>query len=330
MKKWEFTLGVDVSKNTLDISCSELNEHVKIKNGTEGFTVFLKWCKHFKIDLKQSFLVMEFTGGYEYKLIQFCESRGILYTRIPGLAIKNSLGITRGKNDKVDSSRIAQYGEEKHKSLTPSKPLNPAIVSLKELLSFRKRLVRENAGYQATIKERIHMYGGNKKDIIVKKLEQKLRGSIKNIAAIEAEMLNIVAQDEKISINYSLITSIKGIGKINGLMTIAFTENFTSFTNPRSYAVYVGVVPFDHSSGISIKGRKRVSHIANKELKQELNQAARSAMEWDKEMRSYGEEKLKTKCYKIVLNNIKFKLILRMFAVVKREEIYVENYRNVA
>jgi len=330
MKKWEFTLGVDVSKNTLDISCSELNEHVKIKNGTEGFTVFLKWCKHFKIDLKQSFLVMEFTGGYEYKLIQFCESRGILYTRIPGLAIKNSLGITRGKNDKVDSSRIAQYGEEKHKSLTPSKPLNPAIVSLKELLSFRKRLVRENAGYQATIKERIHMYGGNKKDIIVKKLEQKLKGNIKNIAAIEAEMLNIVAQDEKISINYSLITSIKGIGKINGLMTIAFTENFTSFTNPRSYAVYVGVVPFDHSSGISIKGRKRVSHIANKELKQELNQAARSAMEWDKEMRSYGEEKLKTKCYKIVLNNIKFKLILRMFAVVKREEIYVENYRNVA
>ena len=330
MKKWEFTLGVDVSKNTLDISCSELNEHVKIKNGTEGFTVFLKWCKHFKIDLKQSFLVMEFTGGYEYKLIQFCESRGILYTRIPGLAIKNSLGITRGKNDKVDSSRIAQYGEEKHKSLTPSRPLNPAIVSLKELLSFRKRLVRENAGYQATIKERIHMYGGNKKDIIVKKLEQKLKGNINNIAAIEAEMLNIVAQDEKISINYSLITSIKGIGKINGLMTIAFTENFTSFTNPRSYAVYVGVVPFDHSSGISIKGRKRVSHIANKELKQELNQAARSAMEWDKEMRSYGEEKLKTKCYKIVLNNIKFKLILRMFAVVKREEIYVENYRNVA
>jgi len=330
MKKWEFTLGVDVSKNTLDISCSELNEHVKIKNGTEGFTVFLKWCKHFKIDLKQSFLVMEFTGGYEYKLIQFCESRGILYTRIPGLAIKNSLGITRGKNDKVDSSRIAQYGEEKHKSLTPSKPLNPALVSLKELLSFRKRLVRENAGYQATIKERIHMYGGNKKDIIVKKLEQKLKGNIKNIAAIEAEMLNIVAQDEKISINYSLITSIKGIGKINGSMTIAFTENFTSFTNPRSYAVYVGVVPFDHSSGISIKGRKRVSHIANKELKQELNQAARSAMEWDKEMRSYGEEKLKTKCYKIVFNNIKFKLILRMFAVVKREEIYVENYRNVA
>ena len=62
MKNWDFTLGVDVSKNTLDISCSELNEHIKITNGTEGFVLFLKWCRSFKIDLKKSFLVMEYTG----------------------------------------------------------------------------------------------------------------------------------------------------------------------------------------------------------------------------------------------------------------------------
>jgi transposase len=330
MKSWNFTLGVDVSKNTLDISCAELNEHIKIVNGSEGFTVFLKWCKSLKIDLDKSFLVMEYTGGYEYKLIQFCDSRNIKYARIPGLAIKNSLGITRGKNDKIDSFRIAQYGEEKHKSLIPQKPVSPVIIKLKELLSFRKRIVRENAGYQASIKEREHMYGENKKDIIVKTLKAKLKSNQKYIEAIEIELMNIVHQDEKINLNYSLITSIKGIGKINGLMTIAYTENFTSFSNPRSYAVYVGVVPFDHTSGTSIRGRKRVSHIANKELKQELNQAARSALEWDKEMKSYGDRMMKRKCYKIVLNNIKFKLILRMFAVVRNGEMYVENYRNVA
>jgi len=330
MKQWEFTLGVDVSKNTLDISCSELSEHIKIKNGTEGFVLFLKWCRDFKIDLQRSFLVMEYTGGYEYKLLQFCEAQKILYTRIPGLAIKNSLGIARGKNDKVDSARIAQYGEEKHKSLKASKPLNAAIASLKELLSFRKRLVRENAGYQASIKEREHMYDVNKKDIVVKTLQQKQKANIKSIEAVEVEMMKIVAKDEKIHTNYKLITSIRGIGKVNGLMTIAYTENFTSFDNPRSYAVYVGVVPFDHSSGTSIKGRKRVSHIANKELKQELNQAARSAMQWDKELNTYGQRKLQTKCYKIVLNNIKFKLILRMFAVVKKGEMYVDNYNKAA
>lgn len=143
-------------------------------------------------------------------------------------------------------------------------------------------------------------------------------------------MMKIVTADEKMNVNYKLITSIKGIGKINGLMTIAFTENFTSFDNPRSYAVYVGVVPFDHSSGTSLKGRKRISHIANKELKQELNQAARSAMQWDKELKTYGQRKMQTKCYNIVLNNIKFKLILRMFAVVKKGQMYVDNYQQAA
>jgi transposase len=330
MKKWRFTLGVDVSKNTLDISCSELNEHIKIKNGSEGFAQFLKWCRMLKIDLHDAFLVLEYTGGYEYKLLQFCEAHSIIYARIPGLAIKNSMGIVRGKNDKVDSARIAQYGEEKYKSIQPSRPLNPAIIRLKELLSFRKRVVRENAGYKSSIKEREHMQDVNKKDLIIKALQQKQKMNTKIIENIEGEMMRIMGEDQQMKINFTLITSIKGIGKVNALMTIAFTENFTSFSNPRSYAVYVGVIPFDHTSGTSIHGRKRVSHIANKELKQELNQAARSAMVWDKEMNSYAENKLKTKCYKIVLNNIKFKLILRMFAVVKKGEMYVDNYRNAA
>jgi transposase len=319
-----------VSKNTLDISCSELNEHIKIKNGSEGFAQFLKWCRMLKIDLHDAFLVLEYTGGYEYKLLQFCEAHSIIYARIPGLAIKNSMGIVRGKNDKVDSARIAQYGEEKYKSIQPSRPLNPAIIRLKELLSFRKRVVRENAGYKSSIKEREHMQDVNKKDLIIKALQQKQKMNTKIIENIEGEMMRIMGEDQQMKINFTLITSIKGIGKVNALMTIAFTENFTSFSNPRSYAVYVGVIPFDHTSGTSIHGRKRVSHIANKELKQELNQAARSAMVWDKEMNSYAENKLKTKCYKIVLNNIKFKLILRMFAVVKKGEMYVDNYRNAA
>jgi transposase len=330
MKKWKFTLGVDVSKLTLDVSCSELNEHIKIKNGSEGFMQFLKWCRKLKIDLQESFLVLEYTGGYEYKLLQFCEAHAIVYARIPGLAIKNSMGIVRGKNDKVDSERIAQYGEEKHKSIQPSKPLNPAIVRLKELLSFRKRLVRENAGYKSSIKEREHMQEVNKKDLIIKSLQQKQKINTKIIENIEGEMMKIIAADDLMKTNFTLITSIKGIGKVNALMTIAYTENFTSFSNPRSYAVYVGVVPFDHSSGTSIRGRKKVSHLANKELKQELNQAAKSAIMWDKELNGYAENKLKTKCYKIVLNNIKFKLILRMFAVVKKREMYVDNYRNAA
>lgn len=330
MKKWQFIFGVDVSKLTLDISCAELNEHIKIPNGTQGFILFKKWCKQLGIDLKNSLIVMEYTGGYEYKLIQFCEATAIPYSRIPGLAVKQSLGITRGKNDKVDSMRIAQYGEEKSKKIVVAKPLNNNIIELKQLLSARKRLIRENAGWISSIKERRHMYGSSKADTIIQIGTDKIKQNKKYINQLETKMMALIQQDELMKLNYSIITSIKGIGMVNALMTIAYTENFTSFTNPRSYAVYVGVIPFEHTSGTSIKGKKRVSHLANKELKQELNQAAKTAILWDKELKHYADYKIKTKCYGIVLNNVKFKLILRMFSLVKRGEMFVENYQNAA
>ena len=330
MKKWNFILGVDVSKLTLDVHCAELNEHIKITNGAEGFKVFKKWVKEFRIDLAKSIIVMEYTGGYEYKLIQFCESLSISYTRIPGLAIKNSLGITRGKNDKVDAKRIANYADEKIKTISPDKPLNKGILQLKELLSFRKRLVRINAGLKASLKERIAMYEVPQKDIIRKITEANIERNKEDVKKLDILLMELITEDASMLNNYIIITSIKGIGPVNASMTIAYTENFTSFSNPRTYAVYAGVIPFDHTSGTSVKGRKRVSHLANKELKQELNQAAKTAIQWDKELAAYATRKLKTKPYPVVLNNVKFKLILRMFSLVKRGELYVENYQKVA
>lgn len=330
MKNWDYTIGVDVSKNTLDIHCAELKQHIQISNGTNGFRAFQKWCKTHGIDAAKAFLVMEYTGGYEYKLIQFCEANQIRYTRISGLAIKRSMGITRGKSDRVDAARIAQYGEEKHKSLQASNPMQMHIIHLKEFLAFRKRLVREQAAYKTSINERKHMYPDLKNDIICKVLESKIMQGEKTLALLDEALLELSTKDECIKTNYELLVSIKGIGMVNALMTIAYTENFQSFPSPRSYAVYVGVIPFEHTSGVSIRGRKRVSSIANKELKQELNQAARSAIQWDTEMKQYAENKLKNKCYNIVLNNVKFKLILRMFAVVKRQTKYVDKYKNAA
>lgn len=330
MKKWDFFLGVDVSRNTLDIQCLEKKAHICIANGREGFKIFKKWCGTNGIDLSKSIIILEYTGGYEYKLLSFCEAKNISYVRVPGLAIKRSLGITRGKNDKIDAMRIAQYGDEKQKSLEPSKPLNKKIIKLKELLGFRKVLVRERAGYEARVKEREHMYPDLKNDIIIRESKRKIRTTTTAVERIEKEINQLIESDEAMAFNFRLITSIKGIGPVNGWMTIAYTENFTSFPDARSYAVYVGVVPFDHSSGTSIKGKKRVSHLANKELKSELSQAARAAMTWDKEIEAYSERKLKNKPWSLVVNNVKFKLILRMFAVVKRGSKYVDNYQRAA
>jgi transposase len=330
MKSWNVILGVDVSKLTLDICCAERSLYLKIDNQTKGFVLFKKWCKTNNINLNETLIVMEHTGGYEYRFMQFCESQSIPYCRIPGLEIKQSQGMTRGKSDQADAFRIGQYGEEKSKRLIPSKPLDNNMLMLKQLLSFRKRLVRERAGLECTIKERKHMYLANKTDMVTHIAQAKMKEDKKHIQQIEKAIMAVIKSSEELMQTYRIITSIKGIGNINAWMTIAYTENFTSFINGRKYAVYAGVVPFEHTSGTSVKGRKRVSHLANKELKQELNQAAKTAITHDAELRKYAERKLKNKPYPVVLNNVKFKLILRMFALIKRGERFVENYKRAA
>ena len=330
MKRWKVVLGVDVSKKTIDICWAEHRLFIQISNNSEGFGKFKKWCKDHKIDLKETFIVLEYTGGYEYRFIQFCQSQCIDYRRVPGLEIKKSMGMVRGKSDKADAFRIGQYGEEKIRRLEPSKPVDKNILELKTLLSFRKRLVRESAGYQNTVSERKHMYETGDQDLVIGAASEKIAANAQYIKKAESRIMELITSDESMYLNYRIITSIKGIGPVNAWMTIAYTENFTSFPDGRHYAVYVGVIPFEHTSGTSIKGRRRTSNLAQKELKQELNQAAKIAIQHDPELRAYAERKLKNKEYGLVLNNVKFKLILRMFSLVKRHEMYVENYRKTA
>lgn len=80
---------------------------VQIANSSEGFSKFKKWCKENRIDLQETFIVLEYTGGYEYWFIQYYESQAIDYCRVPALEIKQSMGMVRGKSDKADAFALA-------------------------------------------------------------------------------------------------------------------------------------------------------------------------------------------------------------------------------
>src|ERR1700761_110066 len=213
MKKWNVILGVDVSKLTLDISSYELGLHIKIDNCSAGFKVFQKWCKTHQINLEETLIVMEHTGGYEYRFIQFCEAFSIAYYRVSGLEIKSSMGMTRGKSDQADSFRISKYGEQNIKEIEPSKPLDKNVLTLKQLLSFRKRLIRENAGLKSTVSERKHMYLA-KKDTVTQIAQAKMKEDKKHIRQIEMEIMEVIKNNEEMMQTYRIITSIKGIGNV--------------------------------------------------------------------------------------------------------------------
>ena len=66
MEKREFTIGVDVSKATLDLHCLPFAFSTQISNDAAGFKVLIKWFKSLKVYPNNSVVILEFTGAVSY------------------------------------------------------------------------------------------------------------------------------------------------------------------------------------------------------------------------------------------------------------------------
>ena len=113
----KFYVGIDVSKPYFDASIMQVIDHKKgelqteqFANNKEGLLSFQKWCKRSGAKkMEQLFVVIENTGLYHRPIWQFCSKQNIALHIGNAAQIKWSLGITRGKNDKIDSKRLCNY-----------------------------------------------------------------------------------------------------------------------------------------------------------------------------------------------------------------------------
>ncbi|WP_237561887.1 IS110 family transposase [Flagellimonas algicola] len=78
---------------------------------------------------------------------------------VPGLQVKRSLGIARGKNDQVDAKRIAIYAYRLREEIRPSNVSDLKIRQLRAMFSLRAKLARQRAGYRTTLKEQKSVLG---------------------------------------------------------------------------------------------------------------------------------------------------------------------------
>ena len=328
--KIQHIIGADLSKKSIDLVCHLLNTHLQIENSITGFKDLLQWMWQQKINPSETMIVMEHTGLYSYCFEKFLHQHQIAFCKVNALAIKRSLGIVRGKTDKLDAARIAAYGYEKKDKLVVDLPPSDALKRLQLLHSTRERLVRHRASLTCAIKEYRHI-GIPEKDILMQTQLQLIKNFDKQIEKLMSEIETIINQQEPLKYNFNLLQSIKGVGKILSLTAIIKTHNFTRFANARKFACFCGTAPFEHSSGTSIRKKSRVSHLADKQMKSLLDLSAKSAIQYDKELREYylkrteaGKTKMST------INVVRNKILYRMFAVIKRQTPFTDNYLQVA
>src|SRR6476620_1304477 len=107
-----YFLGIDVSKKKFDAALTENGKNfheVQVENSAKGIQSFFKELKKDLSSLEKVIVCLEHTGIYCQPLLDFLIANNIRVCVEPALQIKQSQGMTRGKNDKVDARRIALY-----------------------------------------------------------------------------------------------------------------------------------------------------------------------------------------------------------------------------
>jgi transposase len=323
------TVGIDVSKLTIDIVIHTVKKHKCFKNNKSGFKEMIQWIKeNSTVPLIEVFIAFEHTGLYSLPLSMYLAEKKLYYTLIPGLELKKSQGIVRGKDDKIDATVIALYAYRRREELQPYQLPSKNLLELRQLLSLRNKLVRQRAGYKATNKEIKDFLTKKDNHVYFKIHKNQIKALDKDILLVEKRLLEIVKSDEKLFEQYKLVTSIKGVGEQTALFMITYTNAFTLFENSRKFASYAGVAPFPYQSGSSIKGRDKVNHFANKKFKSLLSNCATSAIVCNPEMRLYYERRLQEGKNKMsTLNIVRNKLLGRIFAVIDRGTPYVNTLK---
>lgn len=330
-------IGVDVSKNWLDLAYYDgvvvdwKQGHIRVDNKASGYSQIGRWLKNLGADRESVLFCMEHTGLYSQDFRIWLEGEGYVYGMVqprkmhrfePDLGV-NERALDRIKTDEMDSFRIAMYCEKHCRKIraSPSRLPGENYFKLKRLIAERKQYTRQASVY----KQHLHDISVYDTETSRERKKCGLDFLTRQLRRTDEEIRRIIEGDSALSRNYELLCSIKGIGLVVAVETIVLTENFTSITNPRKYACYIGIAPAKRESGVSIRGGEHVSRKGFTQAKADLSLICLVAIRHDPGIRAYWErKKAEGKHSGIVLNAIKFKIVLRMFAVIRRQRPYVE------
>lgn len=256
-------IGVDVGKFELQVAGHEGRIVAGVlPNNRSGI---VGWLKRLPAG---SVIAMEATGGYQELLARTAHERGFAVyvlnpTHVHHYAI--SLG-NRGKTDRLDAEVIAQYIAQRHTKLHRYEPISPELQQVRALQALRSTVVRVGTSLRLSAQRHGCVSGHQKKAL----------ASLSSWAEqLERELIAKIKAQSEWAKTYGLLTSICGIGPINGAaLTTLF--NRVHFASSDAAVAFCGLDPRPNESGRKV-GRRRLSKQGDKAARTLLYNAASSA-----------------------------------------------------
>lgn len=319
-------IGIDVSKAKLD--CLWLRDPVSLKikskvfpNTPAGYQTLLAWLeKQTGEAATQCHCVMEATGIYHEGLAYALHEAGVRISVINPAQLREyakSLG-TRTKTDKKDSLVIARYGATQQPR--PWQPEPAEVRQLKALLA-RYEAVKQDIQRELNRLEKARITQASTEVLTsIETVHQQLDAERTRLEALIDEHID---QYPDLKQDRELLESIPGVGPVISQQMVALLRS-RSFTAASQCAAFLGLVPVQHESGSSVRGRPRLSKAGNAQLRAKLYMAAVVATRHNPDIRTQYERLLRHGKSKMsALGAAMRKLVQICFGVLKHQKPYL-------
>ena len=268
-------LGIDVSKNTIDVSisgCPKVRAR-SFANSADGWRHLLAWLVTLKIQRVHACL--ESTGRYSLGIASALYEAGHVVSIVNPAQIRDfaRTKLGRNKTDGVDASHIREYCE-----LFKPRPWTPASEAHRRL----GELQTIRAGIIAGLTEWKNRKNSGMVDAVAQSLaDATISHFTSQLGAVDKAITQTIDNDPVLRRKRDLLLSINGVGETLAAVVLAELPGPDVLRSGPEVVAYAGLNPRLHQSGTSIDRITRISKIGNAVLRAALYMPAMSAMRYN-------------------------------------------------
>lgn len=303
-------IGIDVSRDWLDLHCLPDGLQCRMPNGPEGHAA----VSDLACD-RDAVVCFESTGGQEWQLWETLEAEGVIARQVPPAQVKafaRSRG-TRAKTDRIDAELIARFFAFRPDAgrRLPTEKLR----SLRALTSKRAQIVEMRKRLLAQIRAHQKLGTAEMFDSVDSDLKARLDCLIKEL---EDRIGATLSGDVLLAETAGVLRSIPGIGPVASTMLIAEMPELGTITGEQAAAL-VGLAPVAQDSG-TLRGKRTIAG-GRRALRHVMFQAALVAAHHNPSMKAFADRLRKAgKPHKVIITAVARKLVNLANALCKSRQ----------
>jgi transposase len=297
-------VGVDISKDFLDVAILPANETARFANDAKGLRALMKWLARHRVGR----IVFEATGAYHRLFERTLAKAGLPMIKVnPRQARRFAQAIGKlAKTDRCDAHMLARMGAALE--LEPRPIVSDTLDEMKEFVTARDALVKDRTA-ALTRRQTVRSC------VIKAQLAARLRQIDNQLEVIDKKLKALRSADPKLTERYDILVSIPSFGDVTANALIAEIPELGQLEQGPASSL-AGLAPVPDDSGKSFG--KRSIRGGRARVRTALYMAALSAIRHNPDCRAkYKALRKAGKLKKVALVAIMRKLLLLANALLR-------------